>query len=54
MSTTTNPGQFAFLSRILHWLMAALLVTMLFIGVSMVSSLGTITHLWRFTGHWEY
>jgi len=40
MPTTTNPTQFAFLSRILHWLMAALLVAMLFIGVSMVSSLG--------------
>jgi len=40
MSTTTNPAQFAFLSRILHWLMAALIVAMLFIGVSMVSSLG--------------
>ena len=40
MSTTTNPGQFAFLSRILHWLMAALLIAMLFIGVSMVRSLG--------------
>jgi len=40
MSTTTNPAQFALLSRILHWLMAALLVAMLFIGVSMVSSLG--------------
>jgi cytochrome b561 len=40
MATTTNPAQFALLSRILHWLMAILLVTMLFIGVSMVSSLG--------------
>src|SRR5271168_2363870 len=40
MSTTTNPAQFALLSRILHWLMAALLVAMLFIGVSMVMSLG--------------
>ncbi len=40
MPTTKNPTQFAFLSRILHWLMAALLVTMLFIGVSMVSNLG--------------
>jgi cytochrome b561 len=39
-TTTTNPAQFAFLSRILHWLMAALLIAMLFIGVSMVSSLG--------------
>src|SRR3984885_10645870 len=40
MSTTKNPAQFALLSRILHWLMAALLVAMLFIGVAMVSSLG--------------
>ncbi|HTI99331.1 MAG TPA: cytochrome b/b6 domain-containing protein [Dongiaceae bacterium] len=32
--------QFAILSRILHWLMAALLLAMLFIGVSMVASLG--------------
>jgi cytochrome b561 len=40
MSTTNNPTQFAFLSRILHWLMAALLVAMLFIGVSMVANLG--------------
>jgi cytochrome b561 len=28
------------LSRILHWLMAAMLLTMLFIGVNMVASLG--------------
>jgi cytochrome b561 len=40
MSTTNKPAQFAFLSRVLHWLMAALLLAMLFIGVSMVSSLG--------------
>src|ERR1700730_13017818 len=40
MATTNNPAQFTFLSRILHWLMAAMLLTMLFIGVSMVSSLG--------------
>ena len=39
MATTNNPTQFAFLSRILHWLMAAMLLAMLFIGVSMVSSL---------------
>jgi cytochrome b561 len=32
--------KFALLSRILHWLMAALLLTMLFIGVTMVASLG--------------
>ncbi|HBZ68961.1 MAG TPA: cytochrome B [Deltaproteobacteria bacterium] len=35
-----GPTQFAVLSRILHWLMAAMLLTMLFIGVSMVASLG--------------
>ncbi|HTV41431.1 MAG TPA: cytochrome b [Candidatus Sulfotelmatobacter sp.] len=35
-----NPTQFAWLSRILHWLMAAMLLTMLFIGVAMVASLG--------------
>jgi len=39
MATTNSPSQFAILSRILHWLMAAMLLTMLFIGVSMVSSL---------------
>ena len=39
MATTKNPTQFALLSRILHWLMAAMLLTMLFIGVSMLSSL---------------
>jgi cytochrome b561 len=35
-----NPTQFAVFSRILHWLMAALLLAMLFIGVTMVASLG--------------
>ncbi|HEY0702698.1 MAG TPA: cytochrome b/b6 domain-containing protein [Candidatus Acidoferrales bacterium] len=40
MPTSTSPTQFALLSRILHWLMAAALIAMLFIGVSMVSSLG--------------
>src|SRR5712664_2562476 len=35
-----NPAQFTLLSRILHWLMAAMLLAMLFIGVSMVASLG--------------
>jgi len=45
MSTTKNPAQFALLSRILHWLMAALLVAMLFIGVAMVSSLGNYHRL---------
>ena len=37
---TENPRtQFALFSRILHWLMAAMLLTMLFIGVTMVASL---------------
>jgi cytochrome b561 len=40
MATTTERTQFAFQSRILHWLMAAMLIAMLFIGVSMVASLG--------------
>ena len=35
-----NPNQFAVFSRILHWLMAAMLLAMLFIGVAMVASLG--------------
>ena len=48
MATTNNPPQFAILSRILHWLMAAMLLTMLFIGVSMVSSLENYHRLiWR-------
>jgi cytochrome b561 len=34
-------SQFSALLRILHWLMAGLLLAMLFIGVSMVSSLGS-------------
>ena len=52
MSTTNRPAQFAFLSRILHWLMAALLVAMLFIGISMVASLETIIGSLRYTGRW--
>jgi cytochrome b561 len=35
-----SPTQFALLSRILHWLMAAMLLAMLFIGAAMVTSLG--------------
>jgi cytochrome b561 len=34
-----TPGQFAVLSRVLHWLMAAMILAMLGIGVSMVVSL---------------
>jgi len=40
-----NPAQFTVLSRILHWLMAAMLLTMLFIGVAMVASLGNYHRL---------
>jgi cytochrome b561 len=40
MSLTNSPSQFALQSRILHWLMAAALLAMLFIGLSMVVSLG--------------
>jgi len=40
-----NPTQFALFSRILHWLMAALLLAMLFIGVSMVASLANYHRL---------
>src|SRR5580700_4355745 len=36
----SNPTQFTLLSRLLHWLMAAMLLTMLFIGAAMVASLG--------------
>ena len=45
MAMTNNPTQFALLSRILHWLMAAMLLAMLFIGVSMVTSLGNYHRL---------
>jgi len=37
--------QFATLSRILHWLMAAMLLSMLFIGAAMVSSLSAYHRL---------
>jgi cytochrome b561 len=40
MNTPRPRTQFAIQSRILHWLMAAMLLAMLFIGVSMVASLG--------------
>ena len=38
--TGGSSRQFAWSARVLHWLMAVLLVTMLFVGVSMVGSLG--------------
>jgi len=36
---------FPILSRLLHWVMAALILTMLFIGIAMVSSLADYRHL---------
>lgn len=45
MANPTPRTQFAVLSRILHWLMAALLLAMLFIGVAMVASLGDYSRL---------
>jgi cytochrome b561 len=48
MSNTNSPSQFALLLRVLHWLMAALLIAMLFIGVSMVASLGNYHGLLSF------
>lgn len=35
----SSSGQFAWSARVLHWAMAAMILTMLFIGVFMVSSL---------------
>jgi len=40
-----DPSRFTLLSRLLHWLMAALLLAMLFIGVFMVASLGNYHRL---------
>jgi cytochrome b561 len=40
MNTPKPRTRFALQSRILHWLMAAMILAMLFIGVSMVASLG--------------
>ena len=40
-----NPAQFAVQSRILHWLMAVMLIAMLFIGATMVASLGNYRRL---------
>lgn len=39
MNMDNSRTQFAVLSRILHWLMAAMILAMLFIGIDMVSSL---------------
>jgi cytochrome b561 len=52
MATTNQPVQFALLSRILHWLMAAMLLTMLFIGVSMFPRWKTTTGFSRSIDRW--
>ena len=38
MSTPNTPARFAIQSRILHWLMAVMILAMLFIGIAMVAS----------------
>ncbi|AJK44559.1 cytochrome b [Burkholderia plantarii] len=38
MNTTSSPSGFSPLARALHWLMAAMIIAMLFIGVGMVGS----------------
>lgn len=43
--TTTSRQQFTWSMRFLHWLMAALVLTMLAIGVAMVASLGDYHYL---------
>jgi cytochrome b561 len=45
MHTADGPQQFALRSRILHWLMAAMILTMLFIGVTMVASVSNYHRL---------
>ena len=42
---SNHPKQFDLLSRILRWLMGAMLQAMLFIGVSLVASLGNYHRL---------
>ncbi len=37
--SVSQQQQFTLLSRLLHWLMAALILAMLFIGIGMVASL---------------
>src|SRR2546429_7655617 len=45
VNMASQSTQFALASRILHWLMAAMLLPMLLIGVTMVSSLGNYRRL---------
>ena len=43
--SVASPTRFTLLSRVLHWLMAAMLLSMLFIGAAMVTSLGDYRYL---------
>ena len=44
--------RFPFLSRLLHWLMAVMVLATLFIGIGMVASLANYRCLFRFTSRW--
>ncbi|MBE1162950.1 cytochrome b [Dyella acidiphila] len=47
---TRSPTQFVLAARVLHWLMALLIVSMLFIGVGMVASVSE-RHAWLISIH---
>ncbi|GLQ97696.1 cytochrome b [Dyella mobilis] len=47
---TRSPTQFVLAARVLHWLMAAMIVAMLFIGVGMVASVSE-RHEWLLRIH---
>ena len=49
---TTERTQFNGLMRLLHWLMAAMVLTMLGVGVAMVASSAITTRLWRSIARW--
>ena len=47
---TRSPTQFVLAARVLHWLMAIMIVSMLFIGVGMVASVSE-RHAWLLSIH---
>jgi cytochrome b561 len=47
---TRSPSQFVLAARVLHWLMAILIVSMLFVGVGMVASVSE-RHEWLLAIH---
>ncbi|HKT29169.1 cytochrome b [Dyella sp.] len=47
---TRSPSQFVFAARVLHWLMAIMIVSMLFIGVGLVASVSE-RHAWLLAIH---